>query len=179
MEKKKNVLIGALLVAIVLMSVGYAALAQLLTIEGTAHISADWAVEITDIVEKTAVGATTNQVDYTSTSATFDVNLEYPGAYAEYEVTISNNGTIDAILDSITGLETINTAEPKKVVYTLTGVTAGTSEVVAKDGETVDTNVATVKVEWVAAAEGETETIPTATTKTATINLNYKQNTNN
>lgn len=179
MEKKKNILIGALLVAIVLMSVGYAALAQLLTIEGTAHISADWAVEITDIQETAAVGATTNKAEATATSATFDVNLDYPGAYAEYDVTISNKGNIDAVLASITGLETINSAEPKQIVYTLTGVTAGTSKVAAKDGETVSTNVAKVRVEWVAAAEGTEETIPTTTTKTATINLNYKQDTNN
>lgn len=179
MEKKKNILIGALLVAIVLMSVGYAALAQLLTIEGTAHISADWAVEITNIEETAAVGATTNKAEATSTSATFDVNLDYPGAYAEYDVTISNNGNIDAILDSITGLETINAAEPTQIVYSITGVEAGTTEIAAKDGETVSTNVAKVRVEWVAATEGAEETVPTTTTKTATINLNYKQNTSN
>lgn len=178
MEKKKNILIGALLVAIVLMSVGYAALAQLLTINGTANISADWNVRITNISEKTAVGATTKTlepVSTNSTTATFEVDLAYPGAYAEYDVTIANNGSIDAVLESISSLEATNAAAPTEIVYSISGISVN-DKLAAKNGQTVDTHVATVRVEWVAKADN-TDAIPTTTTKTATINLNYKQDT--
>ena len=42
-SSKKNILIGALLVAIIAMSIGYAAMAQQLTISGSANFSdASW-----------------------------------------------------------------------------------------------------------------------------------------
>ena len=51
-NKKKNFVIIALFVAIVAMGVGYAALTQVLTINGTASVGdAKWQVEITDIKE--------------------------------------------------------------------------------------------------------------------------------
>ena len=52
MKDRKNILIVALLIAIVAMSVGYAALAQQLTINGTANISASCDVKIKEITEK-------------------------------------------------------------------------------------------------------------------------------
>lgn len=175
-NNKKNFVIIALFVAIVAMGVGYAALTQVLTINGTAGVGdAKWAVEITNIAESDMVGATTKgSLDYDATSATFAVDLAYPGASATYDVTVANNGTIDAVLESISGVEAANVAEPVQIQYEVLGVTDG-DKLAAKNGDTVDTQVAKVKVTWV--AEG-TE-VPTGTTsKTATITLNYAQDTN-
>lgn len=170
MEKKKNFVIGTLLAAIVLMSVGYAALAQVLTINGTANISADWDVEITGITEGTLTGATTQTITSDATSATFNVDLAYPGATATYEINIENKGTIDAVLESITGVDAANSALPTEVQYSVTGVAEGD----ALDAKA--TTKAIVTVTWVASADN-TDTVPTTTSKTATINLNYVQNT--
>lgn len=170
MEKKKNIIIGTLLAAIVLMSVGYAALAQVLTINGTANIDAEWNIEITGITEGTMTGATTKTAASTATSATFNVDLAYPGAVATYVVDIENKGTIDAILDSITGVDSANAALPAEIQYEVTGVAA--NDALAAKGKAK----ATVTVKWVKSADN-TDTIPTTKTKTATINLNYVQNT--
>lgn len=170
MEKKKNFVIGTLLVAIVLMSVGYAALAQVLTINGTANIDASWDVEITGITEGTLKGATTKTITSNATSATFNVDLAYPGATASYEVAIENKGSIDAVLESISGVDTANTALPTEVQYSVTGV---------KEGDELASGATTkaiVTVTWVASADNS-DTVPTQTSKTATINLNYVQNT--
>jgi len=73
------------------MAIGYAALAQLLTINGTANISANWDIKISNIAEGTLTGATSKKAAVVSgdkLSATFDVNLEYPGATATYIVTV-------------------------------------------------------------------------------------------
>ena len=176
MDKKKNLVIIVLLIAIVLMSVGYAALAQVLTINGTAKLQANWDVEITDVKLNTtqSVGVTTHTESSNATSATFDVTLDYPGAKAVYDVTVENKGTIDAILDSITDLATVNAAEPTNIVYTVSGVTAGTTTLAASA-----TNTVTVTAEWVACStEGCTDEIPEEdTSKDATIVLNYVQNT--
>lgn len=170
MDKKKNFIIGTLLAAIVLMSVGYAALAQVLTINGTANIDANWDVEITGITEGTVKGATTKTITSNATSATFSVDLAYPGATATYEVDIENKGTIDAILESITGVDSANSALPTEIQYSVTGVSEGD----ALDSKA--TAKAIVTVTWVKSADN-TDTVPTQTSKTATINLNYVQNT--
>lgn len=170
MDKKKNFIIGGLLAAIVLMSVGYAALAQTLTINGTAKINASWDVEITGIEEGTLVGATTQKVTSDTTSATFNVDLAYPGASATYEVAIENKGSINAKLDSITGLDAANNATPAEIQYTISGVEEG--DKLAADGKAT----ATVTVTWVKKSD-DTDSIPETTTKTATINLNYVQDT--
>lgn len=175
-DNKKNYIIIALFIAIVAMGVGYAALTQALVVNGTAGVGdAKWAVEITNIEESTMVGATTNgELEYDATSATFSVNLAYPGASAIYDVTVANNGTIDAVLESITGVEAANSAAPTQIQYEVLGVTQG-DELAAKNGETVSTHVAKVKVTWVA----DEASVPTGTTaKTATITLNYAQDTN-
>ena len=57
-KEKKNILIGALLVAIIAMAVGYAALAQQLTINGTAQVSSTWDVKFTSISEGTPSNST-------------------------------------------------------------------------------------------------------------------------
>ena len=172
MDKKKNIVIGSLLAVVVLMTVGYAALAQILTINGTANIAADWNVKITGISLASATGAT-NTVDkeptFDATSATFSVDLAYPGATATYDVAIANAGTIDAKLDSIVGVDSANASEPVEVQYEVTGVTEG--DKLASGGNTV----AHVKVTWVSS---EKDTVPTTTSKTATITLNYVQDTN-
>ena len=172
MDKKKNIVIVALLAVIALMTTGYAALAQVLDINGTANISADWAVEITNIELASSTGATNTDgvaPTYDATSATFAVDLAYPGATATYDVTIENKGTIDAKLSSISGVEAANALQPAEIQYEVTGVTV--NDKLASEGKAV----AHVKVTWVSATE---DTIPTATSKTATITLNYVQDTN-
>lgn len=170
MKNKKNVFIAALLVAIVAMSVGYAALAQVISINGTANISANWDVEITSINETAATGATTQSINSDATSATFNVDLAYPGATATYEINIENKGTINAVLDSISGIDAANSAQPSEIQYTITGVNTGDTL------DASDTAKALVTVTWINNNEN-TDTVPTTTTKTATITLNYVQNT--
>ena len=99
----KNILIGTLLAAVIIMSVGYAALAQRLTINGTATISSEWNVAITDIAEGTKSATAYSKTDPTSTSttATFDAVLTAPGDSITYDVTVTNSGSLDAVLDSI------------------------------------------------------------------------------
>lgn len=170
MEKKKNFVIGALLAAIVLMSVSYAVLAQTLTINGTANITASWDVGITGIAPGTLTGATNKSATFDSASATFAVDLEYPGATATYNITIENGGNLNAVLKSISGVDTANSAEPSAIQYTVTGVTVNST--LAADA----TATAVVTATWVADPSGK-DTIPATTTKTATITFNYEQAT--
>lgn len=167
MTKTKNVIIGALLVAIVAMSVGYAALAQQLDINAKSNITGTWDIEFTELSEGVLTGATTKGTPtYTATSATFEVDLAYPGATATYDITVENKGNIDARLATITGLDVANAATPTEIQYTITGIEVGDS---LNAGSSTTFHIA---VTW-----NDSDEIPTVTSKTATITLNYEQKT--
>jgi uncharacterized repeat protein (TIGR01451 family) len=153
-----------------LASVAYAAYSQVLTVNGSGTASGDWNVAITDITQASATGVTENSApSFDATSATFDDNLAYPGATATYDVTVTNSGTIPAILSSITDLSSINAAAPTYITYSTSGVTGGTTTLAAGA-----TNVLHVTVLWDGTSSPDTSS---GNTKAATITLNYDQDT--
>lgn len=163
--KKKNLVLVVLLILILAVAGGYAIMSQTLTINGTANINADWRVKITKIEEGTLTNATTKgDLAYTDTSATFSVDLKQPGASATYKVTVANEGSINAVLKSVDGIETANAAAPTTVKYSIDAVADDTLNA-------GNTKVYTVTVTW----DANDESIPETTTKTATITLNYEQ----
>lgn len=165
-SKTKNIILIVLFLAVIGMAIGYAALAQLLNINGTANISASWDVKITNITEGTlngAVSKTAAVVSGDKLSASFDVDLQYPGASATYLVTIENAGTIDAMLESVTGIDTANVAQPTELTYSID----------AKANDTLNKGTSkeyTVTVTW-----ADSDVVPITKTKSATITLNYVQ----
>ena len=167
MNKKagKNTVIGFLVVAILIMAAGYALLSSQLKITGTAGVTSSWDVSITAITEGTAIGSAINRTPATSngTTATFDVELQKPGDSMTYDITISNKGSLNAVLDSMVITEGIGGSEA--ITYSVTGVTKGTK----LDVNT--TNTVTVKVEW----DDSLSSMPEVTTKTLTVTLNYVQ----
>ena len=164
-KSNKNIILLILLLVIVGMAVGYAALSQALVINGTANITTEWKILFTNIQEGTLTGVESKTApSYTATTATFDVNLLYPGASAQYIVTVANQGSINAKLTSVDGIDTANAAAPTDITYS---IDAKADDTLAAGG----TKTYTVTVTWNAAAE----TIPETKTKTATITLNYEQ----
>lgn len=165
-KKTRNVLLIILILAVIGIAIGYAALAQLLTINGTANITSSWDVRISSIAEGNLSGATSKTaavVAGNKLSATFDVNLQYPGASATYIITVENAGNINAILESVTGVDAANQLEPTGITYTID----------AKPNDTLNSGTTkdyTVTVTWT-----DTNQIPETKTKTATITLNYIQ----
>lgn len=167
--KTKNIILIALIAVILLMAVGYAAFAQLLTINGTADITANWDVKIINIREGSLVGATsktTPAVGNDNLSANFNVELKYPGASATYIITVENAGTINAILNSVNGIDTANAANPTDITFSIDATTNDT----LNSGSTKDY---VVTVAW----NSDSESVPTVVSKSATISLNYLQNT--
>lgn len=167
MDKRKNVIIGALLVAIVLMSVGYAALSTVLKINATGTVTGDFKVEITSVKVKdgSVVAAESKTASGSGTTATLSAELQKPGSTITYLVDIKNTGNIDATLKSITDLATINAADPADVKFTISGATAN-SDLAVGATETYE-----ITVTWDAAAT----VIPEVKTKTATIDFTYEQ----
>lgn len=170
MKDKKNILIGGLLFAIVIMAVGYAAFATQLDINGTATISGEWDVEITNI-ESAFTGTATDLAapEYTATTATFSAKLLAPGDAATYTVTVTNKGSIDAELNNIKFTpQTTEDGGSAAILYTVKSQPQAND--ILKAGET-----ATVVIE--AKYDPSVETVPEVKTRTITGVLNYVQAT--
>ena len=109
---QRNYIIAGLCMILVIMGVGYAAFQSQLRISGTSNITSNWSVKITDIQSKVVNGTPTNASapTHTDTTATFRTTLTSPGDTMQYDVTVSNEGDIDAKLDKITIPESTNPA---------------------------------------------------------------------
>ena len=163
---QKNVLIGTLLAAVLIMAIGYAALAQRLTINGTATISSEWNIAITNAEEATGekVGnPVVSGIDHTTTTATFNVGFTTPGESTVIDVTVHNGGTLDAELESI---QITPSEEESKLKFEVIGVSEGDPLTQGQD------QVVKVKVTFEDDGTGQ---LPTVKTNTATIILNYVQ----
>ena len=109
---QRNYIIAGLCMILVIMGVGYAAFSSQLRISGTSNITSNWSVKITDIQSKVVNGTPANASapTHTDTTATFSTTLTSPGDTMQYDVTVSNEGDIDAKLDKITIPESTNPA---------------------------------------------------------------------
>lgn len=115
---RKNILIGALLFAIIAMSVGYASFATTLNIKGTAKIDNNWNVAITNITSTSTGEAIDNTLpSYTALTATFDALLKKPGDAMTYTIKVENKGSIDAMLNTIS--LTPQTDGESAIIYTV------------------------------------------------------------
>lgn len=100
---KKDIVIAFLCFCLVIMSVGYAILAQRLVINGNTKISGKFDVRITSIVpteNKTETAVNKHCEVINNVSASFSAQFSEPNDYIEYLVTIKNFGNLDAKLSS-------------------------------------------------------------------------------
>ena len=169
-KNKNNIIILLLAVALIGIGIGYAGLARQLTITGIAGTgSANWAIQFKSITKNdtlTTNGANeVNPPSASGVSATFDVSLDYPGAKIVYDIVVENAGTIDATFVEISGLDSANTIEPADIEYKV--------EKTDLDNDLLSgaTDTYQVTIEWIQ----NSETVPTTTSKTATIHLDYIQ----
>ena len=103
-RKKRNIIIGALCCLLVFMGIGYAVLSQTLNISGTANMRGTWDIKITDISEASRTGKAdpgTPTISTNGVSASFEANLWMPGDSITYNITVKNNGNIDAALKEL------------------------------------------------------------------------------
>lgn len=165
-NKKRNIIIGSLCAVVLLMAVGYAAFQTVLNIQGTSNITSSWGIKITNITSKNIVGTASNNgaPTFADLTATFKTNLQTPGDSIEYDITVSNEGTLNAKLDEITLSNTNNPA----IKFTSSGMTKG--DIITAGS----TKILTVKVEYLASVTMQ----PENTSSTLTVDLDYSQATN-
>lgn len=124
MKKKQYLLIGLVVICVFLMlGLGYALLSQDLDIKGTGTITSDWNILITDIVtkEKSATASNVTEPNHSGTSATINAKFELPGDYISYDITVANQGTLNAVLDSIK----IKMKDQEVFLFSVEGIQSG------------------------------------------------------
>ena len=124
MKKKQYLLIGLVVICVFLMlGLGYALLSQDLDIKGTGTITSDWNILITDIVtkEKSATASNVTAPTHSGTSATINAKFELPGDFISYDITVANQGTLNAVLDSIK----IKMKDQEVFLFSVEGIQSG------------------------------------------------------
>ncbi len=166
---KKNIMIVALLVAVVFMSVGYALLSAQLDVKGTTTIvDPVWDVKITSISSTETEGNATSidAMVENRFSAKFNAQFQAPGDKITYVVNVKNEGTISAVLNSIT--ITPDDYADGFIVYTIDGLEVGDTLNVG------ETKVFTISATYNEEIEGTPQ--EEDLTKEITLILDYVQN---
>ena len=160
---QRNYIIAGLCMILVIMGVGYAAFQSQLKISGTSNITSDFAVRITDIQSTVQSGQASDATTptHTDTTATFHTNLVSPGDAMRYDITVANEGNIDAVLDSIE----VNTGSNDAITFETSGIKEG--DALLKGA----TDVLTVIVRYNSSVTSQ----PENTESTITVTLNYGQ----
>lgn len=123
----RNLIICTLCGIVVLMAIGYAAFSSTLKIDGVSNISSNWDIHLDTISVSNITGDASN-IAYSSTnpngtridgtSAIFKTELVSPGDSITYSVVVTNGGSLDASLDSITTTSADNPA----IIYSVSGI---------------------------------------------------------
>lgn len=168
-KKKKKMVITTLVCFLVFIAVGYALLTQAIKVGVEGTLNGVWDVYISDIKLKNSTGrAQEVNPAYVSNkvNANFEVDLYMPGDSVEYEVTVKNDGNIDATLRTVTTNAT-NTNEDIRFTHTIKQ-----GEVLKKESET--------KFTFKIVFDERATTLPTNSDPIeVTMKLDYLQNTGN
>ncbi|MBR6505877.1 hypothetical protein IKT18_03555 [Candidatus Saccharibacteria bacterium] len=196
-SNSQNIIIIALITAIIFMSIGFAAYATTLNIGGTNNVTVKktvwdihWAGKSgvspaeTGVVTETK-GADLGQVTRASdTSVTFTATLVKPGDEYEFTVDAVNAGTFDAGLTSVVLSDA--SAHANYLTYTVTydsqtfNGTSGTTSFTPSPASTLSAGAqktATVNVKYIQPAN-ESQLPPSDVQVTLTAAFNYDQITN-
>ncbi len=101
----KKIYIGLLVVLLsllLLLKMCYAALVTTFTIDSNVTITGIWDLQVTDVkIVAISDGLEKEEAIIKDNNITFNPTLKEPGDYVTYEITIKNNGNIDAKLTNI------------------------------------------------------------------------------
>ena len=119
-KDRKVLTLGLCLVVVCVftLTVAYAALNAVLTIQGSAQVtSADWDVHLANPIVKNGSTTTDVPVITSGKSLTFNTTLNMPGDFYEFTVDVVNSGSIDAMIEKVTKTPELTTDQAKYLKY--------------------------------------------------------------
>ena len=102
-KKNNNYLFYLFFIVLFAFSIGYATINRTLIITGNSSVKHNsWNIYFNNpLVTEDSVTLDLPTIDSNNFVVSFDVNLDLPGDFYEFTVDIVNDGTIDAMIDSI------------------------------------------------------------------------------
>ena len=164
------------------MTVGFALYTQTLNINGTATVKGSpWNVHyIENDITPTSGSVTATAATVTETNFSFTVTLEKPGDFYEATINVENEGTMAALLKTVT-MSTLTAAQQEYLTYTVTynngtAYTATTNNITGVRLPASGTHPVKVRVAYVQPADSND--LPSSdTTVTVTGSLYYESET--
>ena len=118
-NKFKKISLIVLVCLIGCLSVAYAALSVTLNITGNAEVVAsNWDIHLDNVVVTSGNSGSTPTIT-SSTSASFETTLSIPGDFYEFSIDVVNDGTIDAMIESVEKTPTLTTDQAKYINYVI------------------------------------------------------------
>ena len=136
-RKTLYIILSIVLISIFSLTIVYAALSVTLNIQGSAQVSsANWDIHLDNVkVTSGSVSGTTPSIT-SPTTATFSTTLNMPGDFYEFTIDVVNNGSIDAMIDSVTKEPTLTETQAKYLNYIIeyqNGESINTKQLVSKE----------------------------------------------
>ena len=119
-KDRKVLTLGLCLVVVCVftLTIAYAALNAVLTIQGSAQVSsADWDVHLANPRVTNGSVTTTVPTLTTGKSLTFSTTLNMPGDFYEFIVDVVNSGSIDAMIEKVTKTPELTVDQAKYLKY--------------------------------------------------------------
>ena len=162
---KRNYIIMGLCAILLVMTIGYSAFSSRLDIKGSSMVTSKWDIEITDLQVKNILGKAEDvSHSFDTLTANMEANFYMPSDEITYEVTVSNLGTLDAVLDNIK----INMDSQDIIQFKVDGITSGEE---LKHGESTKFDLIMKYNENITSQPGETSI-------SFSMDLNYLQKGN-
>ena len=130
-RKSLYLFLGLVVISVFTLSIAYAAMSAVLEIHGNSEVVAStWDIHLENVkVKSGSVSANAPQISGTS-SVGFDVELNMPGEFYEFTVDVVNDGSIDAMIDSVVKTPELTSEQAKYIKY----------EITYENGESISTN---------------------------------------
>ena len=177
-KKFLNIVLSIIVISIFTLTVVYAALSTQLTINGNADVvGSTWDVHLENPVVTSGSVSDTLPTIINSSEATFNATLSVPGDFYEFTIDVVNDGSIDAMIDSVVKTPELTAEQSKYFNYDITyqnGESITTKQLV-KSGSFVRLNVRLEYKNDLTASD-----LPTSTVSLSLgFNLVYSQADNN
>ena len=119
-KDRKILMLGLclILVCVFTLTIAYAALNAVLTIQGNAEVvGSNWDIHLENPVVKSGSSTTDVPIITSGRSLTFNTTLNMPGDFYEFTVDVVNNGSIDAMIDKVTKTPELTVEQAKFLKY--------------------------------------------------------------
>ena len=136
-RKTLYMVLSIVMVSVLMLTVVYAALSTTLQINGQAEVSsANWDIHLDNVVLNSSSATTVAPTITDSKTATFSTTLSKPGDFYEFTIDVVNNGSIDAMIDSVTKTPELTDTQKKYLNYIVeyqNGESITTKQLVSKN----------------------------------------------